>query len=76
MQINQNRHFNRIKNELIPWSLCNNAVIYTKYYKHIDEWDEEEVQDEEEENDNSEEEKREDNEYQKYNLDDSRILKM
>ena len=76
MQINQNKHFNRIKNELIPWPLCNKAVIYTKYHKHIDGWDGEEEQDEEKENDNSEEEKREYNENQENNIDYSRMLEM
>ena len=39
------KHFNRLKDELIPWPICNRPIIYTQFYRHIDNWDGEEQED-------------------------------
>ena len=73
MQINQNKHFNKLKSELFSWPLCNQTIIFTKYHEHIyNGWYGEEEQGEKKENDNSEEEKKEDNKNKK----DSSMLEM
>ena len=40
------KHFNRLKDELIPCPICNRPIIYTLYHKHLnEEWDGEEQED-------------------------------
>ena len=73
MQINQNKHFNRIKSESIPWPLCNKAIIYTKHHKHVKEWNGEENEDEDEDEESEDESSEEE---QENNIDDSYILEM
>ena len=70
-------HFNRIKNELIPWPLCHKSIVYTQYHKHIkSEWKGEDEQKEENKKDNIEEEKKEDENNQEDKYVDTSILKM
>ena len=61
------KHFNRLKDELIPCPICGKVIIYTKYHEHIEEWDGEEQEDFKENENSSREQNK---------MDDSNLLEM